>query len=60
MRVSNPFSGWDRGDALVFGGLSLLGYGLYLWFGLGPSLTTLGVILMAGGILAILYKPKGT
>lgn len=43
-------SGFDIRDAIVLGGLALMGYGLHLvrpWL----SFTVCGALLMAGGIL---------
>ena len=37
-------------DVLVFLGLSLLGVGLFFWFGLGVALTVSGVVLLGLGV----------
>jgi len=41
----------DIRDVFVFGGLGMLGYGLYLKWGEGVALIVCGVLLMAIGYL---------
>jgi hypothetical protein len=36
-------------DILVFLGLTLVGVGLFLWFGIGPALTVVGALLLGLG-----------
>lgn len=35
----------DKRDVLILMGLSCLGVGLFLWFGPGPALTAVGVVV---------------
>lgn len=42
----------DVSDFLIFFGLSLVGVGLFYWFGLGVSLTVSGGLLLVIGIAA--------
>ena len=37
-------------DVLVFSGLSLLGVGLFFWFGVGVALTVDGALLLGLGV----------
>lgn len=40
----------DFSDVLIFMGLSLLGAGLFFWFGLGVALTIDGALLIGLGV----------
>jgi len=46
--MRTPF---DARDVLIAAGLSLLGVGLYFWFGLGPALA------IPGGVITLISIP---
>ncbi|MBW2645106.1 MAG: hypothetical protein JRE23_02805 [Deltaproteobacteria bacterium] len=48
---SKAYGVFDVRDFFVFGGLGMLGYGLYLKWGEGVALIVCGVLLMAIGYL---------
>ena len=49
-----------KSDIIILFGLSLVGVGLFLWFGIGVSLTVLGTILLLLGVFEVVFpaKPK--
>ncbi len=40
---------FDPRDLILWSGLALIGTGLWLWTGIGPALTSVGVILFLLG-----------
>jgi len=54
--VKAVWTAFDIRDVFVFGGLSMLGYGLYLQYGKWLSFSVCGAILMLLG-LGFLTKP---
>ena len=51
IRVSAMWKWFDIRPIFFFGGLSITGYGLFLWFAAGPALVFVGIVLMVVGYL---------
>ena len=45
-------------DVLILLGLSLIGVGLFLWFGLGVALSVTGVLFLSLGVAGNKAEPK--
>jgi len=48
----------DMVDVLVFGGLCLIGVGVYMRFGIAISLMVTGILLFGIGIVGVTLKGK--
>lgn len=52
------FKSIQKSDVFFFMGLPMLGIGLFFWFGLGVSLTSIGALLVCIGFFAGAVKVK--